>query len=61
MIPLLFFLLSIYVQLLLQHGAEIDAQDIRRFTPLMMASLEGQADVLKIMLGARSDFIYFCR
>ncbi|GFO30221.1 ankyrin-1 [Plakobranchus ocellatus] len=42
-------------KLLLQHGAEIDAQDIRRFTPLMMACLEGRTDVLRIMLNARCN------
>lgn len=42
-------------QALLHHGAEIDAQDIRRFTPLMMACLEGHQEIIRLMLDAKCN------
>ncbi|KAK7463322.1 hypothetical protein BaRGS_00038123 [Batillaria attramentaria] len=37
-------------KVLLEAGAEIDAQDIRRFTPLMMSALNGHVDVVKLLI-----------
>ena len=37
-------------RLLLQAGAEIDAQEVRRFTLLMMAALNGHLDVADVLL-----------
>jgi ankyrin repeat protein len=48
------------VKLLIEHGCQIDFQDAEGATPLMVACLRGQDDVVKTLLdrGADPDFIH---
>lgn len=43
------------VELLLDRGAEVDARQVREYTPLMFAAAEGHADVIRTLIARGAD------
>jgi ankyrin repeat protein len=43
------------VELLIDHGADVNARQEREFTPLMFAAAEGHADVIRVLLRHGAD------
>lgn len=54
-VPLHFVRSSACVEVLLEHGAEINAQDCMSKTPLSMATLHGRLDVMETLCNRRAD------
>lgn len=38
-----------FIKLLIDRGADIDAQDSNRWTPLMIAAMQGNIEVVKVL------------